>query len=73
MSHIQYIIYLFFTFVSFSYSQSNLNIALFNFNNSQIDQRNEVAVNLSDKIINSFIKCVIFPYVIYNKDFIKKK
>ena len=55
MSHIQYIIYLFFTFVSFSYSQSNLNIALFNFNNSQIDQRNEVAVNLSDKIINSFI------------------
>ena len=55
IKNIIYSINLFILFISISYSQSDLNITWFNFNDKEIDSRSELIVDLSEQISDKFI------------------
>ena len=55
MKNTIYILSIFISFISISYSKSEINIAWFNFNDKDIDSRSEVIVDLSKQISDKFI------------------
>ena len=55
MKNIVYSINLYILFISIVYSQTDLNIAWFNFNDKGIDSRSELIVDLSEQIEDNFI------------------
>ena len=55
MKNTIYILSIFISFISISYSKSEINIAWFNFNDKDIDSRREAIVNLSKQISDKFI------------------
>ena len=59
MNRIIYIINIFIFSLSIGHTESRLNVLLFNFNDSNVDLKNEVAVSISNQISDKFIDVMI--------------